>query len=173
MPSGLAVLVVVAALALWIVPSRQTSSAQDGDPARPAPLISRGYTDAPAGHGGDRRRPGRRRRAAVELRVKDGQKVKKDEVVAVLSNYSRADVTVRTAEAELDKAKQTHEAMVKGYRVAEIAMQEVVAQVVDRANSSSRPCERGALGQAARSEASSSSTSPSRASSASRPSCAS
>jgi hypothetical protein len=36
------------ALALWVAPSRQTSSAQDG--IRPTgPLISRGYTDAPAG----------------------------------------------------------------------------------------------------------------------------
>ena len=39
----------------------------------------------------------------VELRVKDGQKVKKGEVLAVLSNYARADVTLRMAEADLVK----------------------------------------------------------------------
>ena len=64
----------------------------------------------------------------LELRVTDGQKVKKDEVVAVLSNYSKADVTVRTTEAELQKAKRQREAMVNGYRTAEIAMQEVVVK---------------------------------------------
>ena len=46
--TGVAILFVVAALGLWIAPSRQTSSAQDG--IRPTgPLISRGYTEAPAG----------------------------------------------------------------------------------------------------------------------------
>ncbi len=121
--TGVAALFVVAALVLWIAPSRQTSSAQDG--IRPVgPLISRGYTDAPAGTAviaGDPASGG----VIQELRVVDGQKVKKDEVVAVLSNYSRADVTVRTTEAELQKAKRQREAMVNGYRLAEIAMQEV------------------------------------------------
>ena len=109
---------------LWIAPSRQTSSAQDG--IRPTgPLISRGYTDAPAGTAviaGDPTGGG----VLQELRITDGQKVKRDEVIAVLSNYSRADVTVRTTEAELQKAKRQREAMVNGYRIAEIAMQEVV-----------------------------------------------
>ena len=63
-----------------------------------------------------------------ELRITDGQKVKRDEVIAVLSNYSRADVTVRTTEFELEKAKRQREAMVSGYRTAEIAMQEVVVR---------------------------------------------
>jgi len=60
----------------------------------------------------------------VELRVKDGQKVKKGEVVAVLSNYARADVTLRMAEADLVKLKQLHELVLKGTRVSEIALQE-------------------------------------------------
>ena len=125
--TGVAALFIVAALALWIAPSRQTSSAQDG--IRPVgPLISRGYTDAPAGTvlvAGD---PSQGGAVLLELRVAEGQKVKKDEVVAVLSNYSKADVTVRTTEAELQKAKRQREAMVNGYRVAEIAMQEVVVK---------------------------------------------
>lgn len=124
--TGVAVLFVIAALMLWIAPSRQTSSAQDG--VRPTgPLISRGYTDAPAGTtviAGDPTGGG----VLQELRITDGQKVKKDDVIAVLSNYSRADVTVRTTEAELEKAKRQREAMVSGYRTAEIAMQEVVVR---------------------------------------------
>lgn len=124
--TGVAILSVIAALVLWIAPSRQTSSAQDG--IRPTgPLISRGYTDAPAGTAviaGDPTGGG----VLQELRIVDGQKVKRNEVIAVLSNYSRADVTVRTTEAELEKAKRQREAMVSGYRTAEIAMQEVVVR---------------------------------------------
>jgi multidrug resistance efflux pump len=60
----------------------------------------------------------------VELRVRDGQKVKKDEVIAVLSNYARADVTLRMAEADLTKLKQNNEFVLKGTRLSEIALQE-------------------------------------------------
>lgn len=120
---GLAILVAVAGVGLWVLPSRQTSSAQDsGKPAQP-PLIARGYTDAPEGTavvagdpaGGS---------VLVELRVKDGQKVKKGEVLAVLSNYGRADVTLRMAEADLTKLKQQYDFILKGTRVTEIALQE-------------------------------------------------
>src|ERR1700734_4148097 len=92
--TGVAVLFVVAALALWIAPSRQTSSAQDG--VHPTgPLISRGYTDAPAGTAviaGDPEGGG----VLAELRVSEGQVVKRDDVIAVMSNYPKADVLVRT-----------------------------------------------------------------------------
>ncbi|MDB5487365.1 MAG: hypothetical protein JWQ58_1080 [Reyranella sp.] len=124
--TGLAALIVIAALVLWMMPSRQTSSAQDG-PRPVAPLISRGYTDAPSGTAliaGDPAGGG----VLIELRVTDGQKVKRDEVIAVLSNYPKADIAVRTSEAELAKTKQAREAMVSGYRTAEIAMQEVVVK---------------------------------------------
>jgi multidrug resistance efflux pump len=105
------------------MPSRQTSSAQEtGKPAQP-PLIARGYTDAPEGtavvagdpSGGS---------VLVDLRVKDGQKVKKDEIVAVLSNFARADVTQRMAEADLTKLKQTYDFVLKGSRIADIQLQE-------------------------------------------------
>ena len=120
---GLAILVAAAGIGLWVMPSRQTSSAQDsGKPAQP-PLIARGYTDAPEGTavvagdpaGGS---------VLVELRVKDGQKVKKGEVLAVMSNYARADVTLRMAEADLVKLKQTYDFVLKGTRLSEIALQE-------------------------------------------------
>ncbi|MDI1283621.1 MAG: efflux RND transporter periplasmic adaptor subunit [Reyranella sp.] len=119
-------LVVAAVLAMWMTPTRQTSSAQDGARSL-GPLISRGYTDAPAGTvviAGD---PGGGA-VILELRITDGQKVKKDDILAVLSNYPKSDVAVRSTEAELNKAKQQREAMVDGYRTAEIAMQEVVVR---------------------------------------------
>src|SRR5688500_15738667 len=100
--TGVAILFVVAALVIRLSPTQQTSSAQEA--IRPTgPLISRGYTDAPGGTvviAGDPTSGGS---VLTELRVADGQKVKKDEIVAILSNYSKADVTVRTTEAELQK----------------------------------------------------------------------
>ena len=48
---GLAVLVAVAGITLWVTPSRQTSSAQDTAKSNQPPLIARGYTDAPEGTG--------------------------------------------------------------------------------------------------------------------------
>lgn len=123
---GVALLFVAAALGLWIAPSRQTSSAQDA--MRPGgPLITRGYTDAPSGTvviAGDSMGGG----VLAELRIVNGQQVKRDEVIAVLSNYAIADVSVRNAEAELEKQKRVREAMVSGFRVSEIAMQEVVVK---------------------------------------------
>jgi HlyD family secretion protein len=119
-----AVLVAIAATGLWIMPSRQTSSAQDGaKAANQQPLLARGYTDAPEGTvvvagdpaGGS---------VLVEMRVRDGQKVKKGDVLAVLSNYARADVTLRMAEADLTKLKQHHDFVLKGTRLSEIALQE-------------------------------------------------
>jgi multidrug resistance efflux pump len=124
---GVAALFVVVALVLWIAPSRQTSSAQ-GTQNSEELLISRGYTDAPAGTAaiaGDTAAGGS---VLLELRVAEGQRVKRDEVIAVLSNYPIADVSVRESEAELEKAKRQREAMVSGYRVAEIDEQEVVVK---------------------------------------------
>src|SRR5471032_321170 len=123
---GVAIFVIVAALALWITPSRQTSSAQDAIKAN-GPLISRGYTDAPAGTAvlaGNPEGGG----VLAELRVSEGQIVKRDDVIAVMSNYPKADVLVRTTEGDLEKAKRQREAMVSGYRTAEIAMQEAVVK---------------------------------------------
>jgi HlyD family secretion protein len=125
--TGLAALFVVAALVLWIMPSRQTSSAQD-NLAATGPLIARGYTDAPAGTAaiaGDTASGGG---VLLELRIAEGQRVKRDEIIAVLSNYPISDVSVRTAEAELEKSKRDREAMTTGYRIAEIAQQEVVVK---------------------------------------------
>jgi HlyD family secretion protein len=119
---GLAVVAVVAAWAMWMAPNSQTSSAQDGN--RPAaPLTSRGYTDAPTGTvvvagdpaGGTN---------LLELRIKDGQTVKRDEIIAVLSNLPKADEALRKAEANLAKLKQIHDTVLMGTRVTDIALLE-------------------------------------------------
>jgi multidrug resistance efflux pump len=131
--TGAAVLLVIAAVVLWMTPSRQTSSAQDGGRPNGQPLISRGYTDAPEGTaviagdpaGGS---------TLLELRIKDGQTVKRDEIIAVLSNYPKADVAVRTAEATLEKVKQIRETMVTGARITQIAMQEAAIRTTIEQN---------------------------------------
>src|SRR3979409_548815 len=103
--SGVGGLALVAAVSagLGVAAERQTSSAQQA--LRPTgPLISRGYTEAPAGTvvvagnplGGS---------SVLELRVKDGQQVKRDEILAVPSNYPSAEIAVRIAETALAKLK--------------------------------------------------------------------
>jgi multidrug resistance efflux pump len=112
-------------LALWMTPMRQMSSAQDRPNSRP--LIARGYTDATAGtvivagdpSGGQ---------TVIELRIKDGQKVKRDEVIAVLSNYPTSDTLVRIAEANLEKLKQARQSMLTGPRAMQIAIDEQAIQ---------------------------------------------
>lgn len=124
--TALGAVAVAVGLFLWMAPSRQTSSAQDGSRAS-VPLISRGYTDAPTGTAviaGDPAGGG----VLLELRITDGQKVKHDEVIAVLSNFTKADVVVRQTEAELAKFKLARESMQGGFRTAEIAMQEVAVR---------------------------------------------
>ena len=120
--TGLVVVAVIAALVLWIAPSRQTSSAQDGMRSD-GPLISRGYTDAPAGTAVIAGDPGGGA-TILELRIADGQKVKRDEVIAVLSNYPKADVALRMAESDLVKMNQMRDTVLRGTRVAEITLQE-------------------------------------------------
>ena len=121
--AGVAFLVAVGGIGFWVLPGHQASSAQDAGKAAQPTLISRGYTDAPAGTavvagdpaGGS---------VLLELKVKDGQKVEKNEVIAVLSNYPRADVSLRMAEADLGKLEQTYKSILKGTRVTEINLQD-------------------------------------------------
>ncbi|MBI3196140.1 MAG: HlyD family efflux transporter periplasmic adaptor subunit [Rhodospirillales bacterium] len=131
-PRAAAIAAVVVALAavglvVWTGPFRHPVVAQDG--VRPSgPLISRGYTDAPAGTAVIAGDPALGGAVILELRIKEGQQVKRGQIVAVLSNYPVADVEVRSAEAELAKARQQREAMVSGFRTAEIAMQEIIVK---------------------------------------------
>ncbi len=121
---GVALVAAIAGGGVWLLPSYKTSSAQDAaKAANQQPLIARGYTDAPEGTvviagdplGGS---------VLGELRVRDGQRVKKGEIVAVLSNFARADVSLRMAEADLAKLKQVGEFVLRGTRQADIALQE-------------------------------------------------
>jgi HlyD family secretion protein len=129
---GALALVVLAAVALWVTPSRQISSAQDA--ARNAPLISRGYTDAPAGTAvihGDTTVGGS---VLTELRIVDGQKVKKGEVIAILSNFAKSNTTVLNNEAELAKTERQRQSMMTGFRVTEIGVQETVVRTTELNN---------------------------------------
>jgi multidrug resistance efflux pump len=121
---GLVVVVAIAAGGVWLLPSQKGSKAQEAaKAANQQPLMARGYTDAPEGTvtiagdplGGS---------VLGQLKVKDGQKVKKGDVVAVLSNFARADVSLRMAEADLAKLKQIGDYVLRGTRQADIALQE-------------------------------------------------
>src|SRR5262245_8358886 len=130
--TGAVFLAIIAALALWMTPSRQTSSAQDGT-RNDGALISRGYTDAPAGTavvagdpaGGS---------TIVELRIKDGQKVKRDEIIAVLSNYPKADLALRMAEADLVKLKQVRDTVMHGPPPTDLPLQEACLKSAEEEN---------------------------------------
>jgi HlyD family secretion protein len=147
--TGMAVLTVVVTVFLWEAPSRQTKDALNGVQLS-GPLTSRGYTDAPAGTaviagdagGGSN---------LLELRVKEGQKVKRDEIIAVLSNYPKAEEALRKAEANQTTLKQQHDTVLMGTRVTNIALQEATLkssiesdklQTLQRARSGKPPKEK-------------------------------
>src|SRR5262245_17075682 len=118
---GLLTMLAIVALAVWLMPERQISSAQDRPNGKP--LIARGYTDATTGTvviagdpaGGQ---------TILELRIKDGQTVKRNEIIAVLSNYPQAETSVRIAEASLEKTREARRSMLTGPRVTQLAMAE-------------------------------------------------
>ena len=119
---GMAVLAVVVAAFLWEAPNRQIKGTSDGVQLR-GPLTSRGYTDAPAGTAVIAGDPAGGINL-LELRVKEGQKVKRDEIIAVLSNYPKAEEALRKAEANLTTLKQQHDTVLMGTRVTDIALLE-------------------------------------------------
>jgi multidrug resistance efflux pump len=118
---GLLTMLAIVALAVWLMPERQISSAQDRPNGKP--LIARGYTDAATGTvvvagdplGGQ---------TILELRIKDGQTVKRGEIIAVLSNHPQAETSVRIAEANLEKIKQARQSLLTGPRVTQLAIAE-------------------------------------------------
>jgi HlyD family secretion protein len=131
--AGALAVVVIAATIVLGLPDRQIGSAQNKSEIN-GPLISRGYTDAPAGTAVIAGDPGVGGSVLVDLRIKTGQFVKRDEVIAVLNNYAIADVEVRRMEAEIAKARRQREAMISGYRMAEIAQQEVSVKSASEEN---------------------------------------
>lgn len=131
--SAVALTVAVISLAIvFVLPDLQVGSAQNRSEVN-GPLISRGYTDAPAGTaviagdpvGGS---------VLTELRIKNGQAVKRGEIIAILNNYATADVEVRRIEQEIAKARRQRESMISGYRTAEIALQEISVKSASEEN---------------------------------------
>ena len=91
------------------------------------PIFARGYVDAPSGTAVIAGDPAGGH-VLSEVRVTDGQRVKRGDIIAVLSEHSAATIAVRSTEASLVKAEQQREAMVSGFRATEIAMQEIVVR---------------------------------------------
>jgi multidrug resistance efflux pump len=118
--STLAMIGIVASAA-WLTPSRQNVRAWEHSTS--SPLLARGYTDATAGTvvipadpaGG---------MTVLELHIKDGQSVRRNDIIAVLSNYARAETLVRIADVNLEKVKRLRETMLTGSRLTSIVMQE-------------------------------------------------
>src|SRR5215468_9080495 len=111
-------------LAFLLTLNEQMSRAQYRNAANNHLLIARGYTDATNGTvtiTGDVDRGGRK---VIELRIKEGQRVSKGEMVAVLSEYPRLDIAVGMWEIDLKKMKLQREALLAGPRVTEIAISE-------------------------------------------------
>jgi HlyD family secretion protein len=130
--AGALAVAVIALAVVFGLPDLQVGSAQNRSEVN-GPLISRGYTDAPAGTaviagdpvGGA---------LLSELRIKNGQEVKRDEVIAVLNNYAVADVEVRRIKSEIAKTRRQRETMISGYRTAEIALQELSVKSASEEN---------------------------------------
>jgi HlyD family secretion protein len=121
--TGTVAVVAVAVAAAWIARSQQTANGTTSALQTSGPLIARGYTEAPSGtvmiandpNGGS---------VIKELRIKEGQTVKRDEIIAVMANYSSAEVGVKIAENNLLKAERTRETILKGTRVVDIKLEE-------------------------------------------------
>lgn len=121
--AGTIVVVGAAVLATWIAHSQQAINGNGSASQVSGPLIARGYTEAPAGtvmiasdpHGGV---------VLLELRIRDGQTVKRNEIIAVMSNYPAADVNVKIAENDLKKAEDTRDKILKGTRLIDLRLEE-------------------------------------------------
>ncbi len=121
--SAVAVVVGIAAAGIWFAGNRAAIS-QSAHVLQPTgPLISRGYTDAPAGTvlvannpvGGS---------VLKEMRVKEGQTVKEGEIIAVMANYPMAEMAVEMAANNLARVEQMRNNVLKGTRQTEIALAE-------------------------------------------------
>lgn len=113
----------IAVAAAWIARSQEASNGSAVSQPGGGPLIARGYTDAPSGtvmvsgdpFGGY---------VLKELRIKEGQTVKRDEIIGVLSNYPAAEVNVKIARNNLEKYLKHREKVLQGQRLTDIALEE-------------------------------------------------
>jgi multidrug resistance efflux pump len=109
-----------------------SSNAGDGGQQK-TPLISKGYTDAPAGisliagdsEGGN---------TVFKLLIREGQQVTRGEIIAVLSNYPKATVALRVAEGDLAKLRFIDAEALRKIRPAQIALQEAALQSAEQNN---------------------------------------
>ncbi|GEP56689.1 hypothetical protein RSO01_38550 [Reyranella soli] len=121
--TGAVALVAVGVTAAWIARSQQAANGATGALPTGGPLIARGYTEAPAGtvliandpNGGA---------VLKELRIKEGQIVKRDEIIAVMGNYPTAEVNLKIAENNLLKTERLRETTLKGTRVVDLQLEE-------------------------------------------------
>jgi multidrug resistance efflux pump len=121
--TGTVAVVGIAVAAAWIAHSQQSANGTSSTLQSSGPLIARGYTEAPAGtvmiandpNGG---------MVLKELRIKEGQAVKRDEIIAVMGNYPAAEVAVKIAENNLLKMERMRENILKGTRVVDIKLEE-------------------------------------------------
>jgi HlyD family secretion protein len=121
--TGAVALVAVGVAAAWIARSQQAANGATGALPTTGPLIARGYTEAPSGtvliandpNGGS---------VLKELRIKEGQIVKRDEIIAVMGNYPTAEVNLKIAENNLLKAERQRETTLKGTRVIDLRLEE-------------------------------------------------
>jgi len=121
--TGTVAVVAVTVVAAWIARSQQAANGTTPAVQTNGPLLARGYTEAPAGtvmiandpNGGS---------VLKELRIKEGQFVKRDEVIAVMANYSAAEVGVKIAENNLLKSEMTRDTILKGTRVVNVKLEE-------------------------------------------------
>jgi multidrug resistance efflux pump len=115
--------VAIAVAVAWIAHSQQTANGTTSALQTSGPLIARGYTEAPAGtvliandpNGGS---------VLKELRIREGQTVKRDEIIAVMGNYPVAEVNLKVAENNLLKAERTRDTILKGTRVVDLQLEE-------------------------------------------------
>ncbi len=121
--NGTVAVVAVTVVAAWIARSQQTANGTTPAEQTSGPLIARGYTEAPAGtimiandpNGGS---------VLKELRIKEGQAVKRGEIIAVMGNFPAAEVNLKIAENNLVKAERMRETVLKGTRVVNIRLEE-------------------------------------------------
>ncbi len=59
-----------------------------------------------------------------ELRIKDGQTVKKGDIIALMAGYPMAEINIELAKNNLDKLEKIREKNLLGTRAADIALQE-------------------------------------------------
>ena len=123
------VLIAAVSIAVTLTGTKHHAGGAQNPAEATGPLISRGYTDAPAGMAAVAAAP-EGGSVLSELRVKPGQAVRRNEVIGVLSNYSTAEAEIRKVEASLRKLHVQQETMRTGFRIADIAEQEIAVNTL-------------------------------------------